>query len=160
MKIGLLILALLLGGCSSGPKPVTSPFSLTIKADKTINPSASNTANPVIVRMYQLTDIQTFEQTPFIDLYEKDSQVLGANLISKQVLPVIVPNSDISKVIEINKSAQYVAVLVEFVNFKGSETKSYSAVPIDEEQFLRLRILQSKVSLETVTPETSWWNIF
>ena len=160
MKIGLLILALILGGCSSAPEPNMSPFSLNIKADKTLNPSASNKANPVIVRMYQLTDTQSFEQTPFIDLYEKDSQILGANLISKQILPVVVPNSDTSKVININKSTQYVAVLVEFVNFKDSETKSFSAVPIDEDQFLRLSISKSKVSLETVTPESSWWNIF
>jgi type VI secretion system protein VasD len=160
MKIGLLILALLLGGCSSAPKPALSPFSLNIKADKTVNPSASNQANPVIVRLYQLTDIQTFEQAPFIDLYEKDSQILGSSLISKQVLPVIVPNSEISKVVKINKSTQYVAVLVEFVNFKDSETKSFSIVPTEEDQFLRLLVTQSKVSLETVTPESNWWNIF
>ncbi|MCZ4294585.1 MULTISPECIES: type VI secretion system lipoprotein TssJ [Vibrio] len=152
--------ALLLVGCSSDPVPVVSQYTLAIKADEAINPSDSNSANPVVVRLYQLTDVQMFKQLPFIDLYNNDVQLLNANLVSKQILPVVLPNNETKQTIDINKTTQYVAVLVEFVDYQNSEAKAFSTLPLEEDQFLQLHIQGAKASISIVTPESSWWQIF
>lgn len=155
-----LAVALFLAGCSSDSVPVVSQYSLSIKTDAAMNPSDSNPANPVVVRLYQLTDVQMFKQLPFIDLYNNDVQLLSANLVSKQILPVILPNSDSQQTLDINKTTQYVAVLVEFVDYQNSEAKAFSTLPVEEDQFLQLHIQGAKASLNIVTPESSWWQVF
>lgn len=152
--------ALLLMGCSSDPVPVVTQYNLNISSDAQINPSDSSAANPVIVRLYQLTDIQMFKQLPFIDLYANDVQLLSANLVSKQVLPVILPDSSTQQTLDINKTTQYVAVLVEFADYQNSQAKAFSTLPIEAEQYLQLNIQGAKASLTVVTPESSWWQVF
>ncbi|MCG9626263.1 type VI secretion system lipoprotein TssJ [Vibrio mediterranei] len=152
--------ALFLVGCSSEPVPVVSQYSLSIKTDKTMNPSDSSPANPVVVRLYQLTDVQMFKQLPFIDLYNNDVQLLSANLVSKQILPVILPNSESQQILDITKTTQYVAVLVEFVDYQNSKVKAFSTLPVEEDQFLQLNIQGGKTSLKIVTPEPRWWQVF
>ncbi|MCG9582665.1 type VI secretion system lipoprotein TssJ [Vibrio tubiashii] len=160
MRKWYLAAVLLLAGCSSDPVPVVSQYNLTIKSDAAMNPSDSNTANPVVVRLYQLTDVQMFKQVPFIDLYSNDVQLLSANLVSKQVLPVILPDTSTEQVLDINKTTQYVAVVVEFVDYQNSETKAFSTLPVQADQYLQLNIQGAKASLEIVTPESSWWQVF
>ncbi|MEF1272434.1 type VI secretion system lipoprotein TssJ, partial [Vibrio campbellii] len=50
MKIWLSLLAFVLVGCSSAPTPVVTQYQLAVSAEKTINPSANNSTNPVVVR--------------------------------------------------------------------------------------------------------------
>lgn len=94
-RLILLSLCLLVAACSSSdPAPVVTQYSLTVKADATVNQYNDDQANPVVVRLYQLTDQQLFKQLPFIDLYNNDLQLLAANLVSKQVLPIVLPSSE------------------------------------------------------------------
>ncbi|KOO13144.1 type VI secretion protein [Vibrio xuii] len=150
----------LLVGCSSDPVPVVSQYTLAISSDDTMNPSDSNQANPAVVRLYQLTDAQMFNQLPFIDLYNDDVTLLSANLVSKQILPVVLPNSNLTQTLDINSTTQYVAVLVEFVDYQNSQAKAFSTLPVEDEQFLQLTIEGAKASLNIVTPDSSWWQIF
>ena len=148
---------LIVTGCSSSPEPVVSQYNLALKTNDVINPSEANPANPVVVRMYQLTDVQMFKQLPFIDLYNNDVQLLSANLVSKQILPVILPNSDTQQTLDINKATQYVAVLVEFVDYQNSEAKAFSTLPIEDDQYLQLNIQGANASLDIITPDSGWW---
>lgn len=160
MRTWCLAAALFLAGCSSDPTPVVSQYNLHIKTDPLMNPSDANEANPVVVRLYQLTDAQMFKQLPFIDLYTDDVQLLSANLVSKQILPVVLPNTEVDQVLDINATTQYVAVLVEFVDYQNSESKAFSTLPIEENQFLQLNIQGAKASLSIVTPDSAWWELF
>ncbi|MFY2508605.1 type VI secretion system lipoprotein TssJ [Vibrio pectenicida] len=152
--------ALFLLGCSSDPTPVVTQYSLAIQSDKSTNPSESNTSNPVVVRLYQLTDAQMFKQQPFIDLYSNDVQLLSANLISKQILPVVIPGSDVKLTLDINSQTQYVAILVEFIDYQNSEPKSVSVLPQNSDEYLQLSISGDKTKLEVIKPDSPWWKLF
>ncbi len=89
--------------CSCGHSILGWP----LKADATVNQYNDDQANPVVVRLYQLTDQQLFKQLPFIDLYN-DLQLLAANLVSKQVLPIVLPSSEQKLTLNINKNTQYI----------------------------------------------------
>ncbi|MDA0149654.1 type VI secretion system lipoprotein TssJ [Vibrio sp. LaRot3] len=160
MKKWLFPLLLTLAACSSDPEPVLSKYTLKIDADKAINATDNNATNPVVVRVYQLTDAQQFKQLDFIDLYQDDITLLGDNLISKQVLPVVMPDSKSEQALDINSQTQFIAVLVEFANYESSEAKVVTATPKQTEQFLQLNINGNTVAIEAVTPDSSWWDVF
>lgn len=154
------LLLMTMVGCSSDPTPVVSQYTLAVSSDNTVNPSDSNEANPVAVRLYQLTDAQMFNQLPFIDLYSNDVTLLSANLVSKQILPMVIPNTKVTHTLDINSTTQYVAILVEFIDYQNSEAKAFSTLPLEEDQFLQLTIEGATASLNIVTPDSSWWQLF
>jgi len=155
-----ILLSLLLTGCSSDPTPVISKLAFSIQADATINATSNAAANPVVVRVYQLTDKQLFEQLPFIDLYNQDVQMLAANLISKQVLPIVLPSSQQTIELDINVSSQYLAVLVEFANYQQSTAKAVIQLPTDKKQYPQLTLSGIQATLSLATQDSSWWQIF
>lgn len=151
---------LFLIGCSSDPAPVVTQYSLAIKSDKSANPSDSSSSNPVVVRLYQLTDAQMFNQQPFIDLYANDVQLLSSNLISKQILPVVIPDTDVKLTLDINSQTQYIGILVEFINYQQSQPKAVSVLPKNSDQYLQLSISGDRTILEIITPDSPWWKLF
>ncbi|WP_286291947.1 type VI secretion system lipoprotein TssJ [Vibrio apostichopi] len=160
-RLILLSLCLLISACSSSdPAPVVTQYSLTVKADATVNQYNDDQANPVVVRLYQLTDQQLFKQLPFIDLYNNDLQLLAANLVSKQVLPIVLPSSEQKLTLDINKNTQYIAALVEFADYQNGTTKTVLMMPSDPEQTLSLTITGKKAELAVIQPDSSWWQIF
>ena len=114
----------------------------------------------MVVRLYQLTDAQQFKQLPFIDLYNDDVSLLGANLVSKQVLPVVMPDSNSKQTLDINKTTQYIGVLVEFAEYDASTATVVTTTPQEEEQYIQLKISGNKAALQTVTPDSPWWDVF
>ncbi|MDH6018813.1 type VI secretion system lipoprotein TssJ [Vibrio splendidus] len=160
-RLILLSLCVLITACSSSePAPVVTQYSLTVKADATVNQYNDDQANPVVVRLYQLTDQQLFKQLPFIDLYNNDLQLLAANLVSKQVLPIVLPSSEQKLTLDINKNTQYIAALVEFADYQNGTTKTVLMMPSDPEQTLELTITGKKAELAVIQPDSSWWQIF
>ncbi|MGF1755922.1 type VI secretion system lipoprotein TssJ [Vibrio makurazakiensis] len=159
-KVAFLIFSLMLTACSSDPEPVVTKHTFTVTADTLINQYNDDQANPVVVRIYQLTDQQLFKQLPFIDLYNNDLQLLAANLVSKQILPIVLPNSSQELTLDINKNTQYIAALVEFADYQNSTTKTVQMLPSDPEQYLQLTLTGNKAELETITPDSSWWQVF
>ncbi|MEZ8511278.1 type VI secretion system lipoprotein TssJ [Vibrio splendidus] len=160
-RLILLSLCVLITACSSSePVAVVTQYSLTVKADATVNQYNDDQANPVVVRLYQLTDQQLFKQLPFIDLYNNDLQLLAANLVSKQVLPIVLPSSEQKLTLDINKNTQYIAALVEFADYQNGTTKTVLMMPSDPEQTLELTITGKKAELAVIQPDSSWWQIF
>ncbi|MGF1743047.1 type VI secretion system lipoprotein TssJ [Vibrio profundum] len=151
---------LLLFGCSSSPAPTSVQYKVSINADKSINQYQSKQSNPVVVRLYQLTDQQQFKQLPFIDLYSDDTKLLGSKLVAKQVLPIIVPNTKKDITINVDKNTRYLAVLAEFANYQNSQSKSVTVLPTKSDQYFQLDIKDNKATIKVITPKSSWWQIF
>lgn len=155
-----LIALLLLSGCSSDPVPTITTYPVEVVAGSDINPYQQSSANPVVIRLYQLTDQQMFQQLDFIDLYNSDVERLAANLVSKQVLPIVIPGSTTNQSIDLNKNTLYLAVLAEFADYQSGTTKAVTLLPTEADQYFRVTLAGATVSIEVVTPESSWWQIF
>jgi len=160
IRLFLVALSVFIAACSSDPVAVVTQHQFSLTADSSINQYNDDQANPVVVRLYQLTDQQLFKQLPFIDLYSNDLQLLAANLVSKQVLPIVLPNTSQSITLDINKNTQYIAALVEFADYQNSTTKTVLMLPSDTNQYLQLNLSGNKAELEVITPDSSWWQVF
>lgn len=120
-------LLLQLGGCTTlnstvgGYLGLDTDLQLTFKVDSDINPDDNNKPSPVFIRMYSLKSTKMFNKADFIDLYEKDKEVLGADLLNKQVLKRLKPGEDQVENFVLDKKARYVALFAEFLQYKNAE---------------------------------------
>lgn len=116
-------------GCTSVNHKVGDMFNLAtnlkleIIADEEINPDEQNNPSPVFVRLYELNSTAAFERADFIDIYERDEEVLGASLIAKQELKRIVPNTFREEDFVLSEDTKYVALFAEFYNYENSSAK-------------------------------------
>ncbi|MFP5350924.1 MAG: type VI secretion system lipoprotein TssJ [Gammaproteobacteria bacterium] len=116
-------------GCSSlnskvgGALNLDTDVTLTFIASKNINPDESGRPSPLFVRVYELKSARQFERANFIDLYERETQVLGAELLGKQTLKPLKPGDERKDKFVINPEANYVGLVAEFLQYKNAKFK-------------------------------------
>lgn len=96
---------------------------LTYHADADINPDDKKRPSPLFLRMYELKSTKQFEKANFIDLFERDSEVLGADLVAKQTLKRLRPGDDRTDHFVLKPETRYVGVFAEFLQYKNAKYK-------------------------------------
>lgn len=88
-----------------------------------VNPDDNKTPSPLIIRMYELKSPKTFENANFIDIYERDAEVLGDDMITKQKLKPIKPGKNRQANFVLSKETKYVGLYAEFLKYKDAKYK-------------------------------------
>jgi type VI secretion system protein VasD len=92
-----------------------------VEAD--INPDESGVASPLFVRMYELKAEKIMKKADFIDIFERDKEVLGADLVGMHKLKPFRPGESRSELFVLNKNTKFVGLYAEFLDFKESSFK-------------------------------------
>ncbi len=108
LQPALLAVTLLLLAACSGPQ-----LKVDLSSSANINMDQENRPLPVVVRIYQLSDITAFEQASFKDLWRNDLGVLGDQLLVHQEV-VIDPASQKTVTIKRHPRAAWVGVMAVF----------------------------------------------
>ena len=75
----LIILSIIfLYGCSASPTIIN----VTLNASPEVNPDLSERPSPIVVRVYELKSLGTFEAADFYNLFDNPEAILGAALVS------------------------------------------------------------------------------
>ncbi|HWV16210.1 MAG TPA: type VI secretion system lipoprotein TssJ [Cellvibrio sp.] len=136
----ILLLAVLiaaLAGCSSSKSRVGGVFNLDTDlklnfiVDDNINPDESKRPSPVFVRLYELKAAETFLKADFIDLYERDKEVLGGDLLNKQMLKPLTPGANRTENLVLKSGATQVGIYLEFSRYRGSTYKATFPVTLN-----------------------------
>lgn len=78
-----------LSACGSPPPPPPpTEVEITFAAAADINPDASGRASPISVRYYQLAATPAFDAADYFQLHDKETAVLGQNLVDRQELAI------------------------------------------------------------------------
>jgi type VI secretion system protein VasD len=88
-----------------------------------INPDDSKRPAPLFVRLYELKSDKQFSNANFIDLYERDKEVLGADMIAKQRLKRIAPGETRKDEYVLDTQTRYVGLFAEFSQYKDASFK-------------------------------------
>lgn len=126
LTVGLLAVLFVIAGCSSSKSKVggmlnlDTDLRLTFVADETINPDDSKRPSPVFVRLYELKSPTKFNKADFIDLYERDEELLGGDMLGKQVLKPLAPGEERMEQLVLQGGTQYVAIYAEFSQYRGA----------------------------------------
>ncbi|TVZ38908.1 type VI secretion system protein VasD [Alteromonadaceae bacterium 2753L.S.0a.02] len=143
-NVGALCLIVVLAACSSmnskvgGVLNLDTDLKLVVTADSDINPDESGKPSPIFVRLYELKTTKLIEKNDFIAIYERDSEVLGSDLIAKQELKRLAPGDQREERFVLNPETQYVALYAEFFEYK---TAKYKVVfPVTTNNIVRNKI--------------------
>jgi len=88
-----------------------------------INPDEKHTPSPVYIRFYELKSDKRFNRAKFLELFERDEELLGDELITKQELKRIAPKEPREERFVVDKETRYVALFAEFFQYKNSKYK-------------------------------------
>lgn len=92
-------------------------------ADADINPDEKNRPSPLFLRMYELKSTKQFERANFLDLYERDAEILGADLVAKQTLKRLKPGDERKDNFVLKPETRYVGLFAEFLQYKNAKFK-------------------------------------
>jgi len=98
-------------------------LNLHFRADASINPDDNGAPSPLYIRMYELKSDKQFKNADFIDIYEHDKQVLGADMLAKQRLKRIIPGEKREKDYVLNPKTRYVGLFAEFQHYRNATYK-------------------------------------
>jgi type VI secretion system protein VasD len=96
---------------------------LTFKADADINPDDKKRPSPLFLRMYELKSTKQFAKANFLDLYERDAEVLGADMVAKQTLKRLKPGDERKDSFVLKPTTRYVGLFAEFLQYKDARFK-------------------------------------
>ena len=106
-----------------GMLDLDSDLLISFFVDADVNPDDNKIPSPLIIRMYELKSQKMFRKANFIDIYEKDEEVLGADLVVKQTLKHIQPGENRKVSFVLNKETEYVGLYAEFLKYKDAKYK-------------------------------------
>ncbi len=139
--LGLALVICALTACSSSKSRVggvlnlDTDLKLTFTAASDINPDDNNRPSPVFVRFYQLKSSTAFDKADFIDIYERDKELFGGDIINKQTLKPLVPGETRTERFVLEPGTRAIAIYAEFSQYAGSTYKV--AFPVTENNVIR-----------------------
>lgn len=96
---------------------------IELLVDADINPDESGKASPLFIRLYELTSNKMMDRADFIEIYERDKDVLGADMIAVHKLKRLKPGESRTEHLVLDKKTNYVALYAEFLEFKEAKYK-------------------------------------
>ncbi len=147
--LSLVLGAALLSGCFSKkppepPKP--AKLELAVVAATDLNPDATGRASPLVVRIYALRSLTEFEKADFFALYEKDEQILAADLAKREEF-VLKPGETITQPREYTPDVQFIAVMGAYRDVERSTWRASTKIAEGANGVLSLRADQKALSV-------------
>jgi len=138
------------GGLLGLFKPTLASIGGTVTAAADLNPSANGRPSPLPLRLYELKGEAAFSRADFLGLYERDAQVLGADLLARQEL-VIAPGESktVQKVLQ--PETRFLAVFGAYRAFEQASWRAVAPVRKGQKQRLTVRAERLAVSIELVS---------
>lgn len=154
----LLVFALVwLSSCESikstvgGVLNLDTDVSMQFLVDADINPDETGLPSPLFVRMYELKSSNMLNKANFLDIYERDEEILGADLVVQHKLKRFKPGENRTDEFVLDPETKFVGLFAEFFDFKTSSYKLLIPVVSNNifENGVVIRISENKLILNT-----------
>ncbi|VAW58421.1 hypothetical protein MNBD_GAMMA08-205 [hydrothermal vent metagenome] len=112
-----------MNGAVGGYLGLDTDLQIDFEVDADINPDELGKASPLFIRMYELKAKKMMKKADFIEIYERDKEVLGADMVSVHKLKHFKPGEKRTEHFVLNKDTRYVVLYGEFLEFRDSKYK-------------------------------------
>lgn len=126
----IIVMSMQLFACSN-----TYKYKLDLSAHNNLNLSSSETPLPVVVKIYELTELNKFEQASFIKLWRNQNTALGETLVSHREITIQPGESLQLQLSNIKKDSKYLAICAMFRI--PEDKKWYKIVEIKNSSLIR-----------------------
>ncbi len=113
--------------CSSPIKQSANEIILMFKSSEDINPNINGRPSPVDVHIFQLKNVNTFNQSTFNDLYTKAPDVFGKDFISEHKFEISIHQSN-DFILTIDPNARYLGFIVAYYDLKKAKWREIIAL--------------------------------
>ena len=140
------LLASMITGCGTKPPPPTEVTG-TLQAAANVNPSASKRPSPLLVRIYELKSVTSFNNADFVSLYQRDEAALGTELIGRE--EVILNPGDSRPINKLTApETRFVGVLAAYRDLDRAKWRGVVAIQPGQKQ--RILIHAEELSISAV----------
>ena len=122
-----IIIVFTFSACSTTAK-VWPPFDkLEITADEGMNPDGKGVPSPMQLKVYELSERETFDNLNFDRAFNQAKSLLSDTLLTEKSL-TLQPNVTLKHKIDLNKETQFIAVVAGFIDIDNAQWKHVYAV--------------------------------
>ena len=140
----LLLISMVLFGCSAA-NLVVDPYSdLEITANHNINPDSNGRPSPVVVYVFELTSNTLFESQDFFSIYEESEKVLGPDLVNKYEVS-LTPGQKETYQASMSPKTEYLGIVVAFRDIENSNWRQ--VIKVDKTGYNTYQVLLEDLSL-------------
>jgi len=112
-----------MNGAVGGYLGLDTDLQIDFEVDADINPDELGKASPLFIRMYEMKAKKMIKKADFIEIYERDKEVLGADMVNMHKLKHFKPGEKRTEHFVLDKDTRYVVLYGEFLEFKDSKYK-------------------------------------
>ncbi|HHF3199226.1 type VI secretion system lipoprotein TssJ [Vibrio sp. CCB-PB317] len=140
----LVLISMVLFGCSAA-NLVVDPYSdLEITANHNINPDSNGRPSPVVVYVFELTSNTLFESQDFFSIYEESEKVLGPDLVNKYEIS-LTPGQKETYQASMSPKTEYLGIVAAFRDIENSNWRQ--VIEVDKTGYNTYQILLEDLSL-------------
>lgn len=145
----LILLSALVFGCAKQKTTDPTVVRVTVVASPDVNPDVNGRASPVVVRAYELKSGGQFSSASFIELYEKDKEVLSSDCQNREVLQLM-PNGSLSFDREIKNDTSHIAFFAVYRDWQHARWSTLTEIPLNKTSKLLVRLYRLAVTAERI----------
>lgn len=137
------------------PPPIPhTRVELRVEASGDVNPNAHGSGAPVVLRIYELKGLSSFNGADFFALYDKDQASLGGDLARKREL-LLRPGEKQTLILEPEEGTAYFAALAAFRNLNSSRWRVSAPILPHQTNIYELKLGGTQMSVAAVAVPTS-----
>lgn len=127
--LSVLASVVLLSACQSNRSTVGGYLNLDTDlridflVDADINPDEGGRPSPLFVRLYELKSDKMIKNAHFLDIFERDEDVLGADLVVHHKLKRFTPGENRTDNLVLDPETKFVGLYAEFYNYQDARYK-------------------------------------
>lgn len=123
----LIFLPPLLSGIGCGQ--LNGPIKIRVQSESLLNPDSENKSLPVVLKVFQLKDEQTFHQARFEDIWKKPKEALSPSLLSSQEY-VIYPDTVERYSFLKTEHARFLGIAATFRKPESEDWRQITEIPV------------------------------
>ncbi len=140
----LILLSVMLMGCSAANLVVEPYSNLEILAKHDINPDSNGRPSPVVVYIFELSESTLFENQDFFSIYEDHEQVLGPDLVNKYEVSLTPGQKEIYNA-SMSPKTEYLGIVAAFRDIENSNWRQ--VIKVDKTGYNTYQVLLEDLSL-------------
>lgn len=141
------IIGISLSGCAIfGPQPTR--VEAIIQAEADINPNLDGKPAPLVLRIYELKSIDTFQNSDFFSLYDDETSTIGKDILAKDEIEIR-PSEKYNYKREANVETRYLGVIAAYRNIDNSQWRTTFELPQNKTSELVIRAGRLAVSINS-----------
>ena len=142
-----------ISGCAFDHGPKTTELRFIVEADDLINPNAVNVASPVVLRIYELKQLNAFLGATLFELLDSDTTVLGQDLVAKREIE-IKPGEKLKFERQTPIETRYIGVIAGFRTLEVAKWRTSMEVTPERSTLVVVKLTAQTVSIDRKEDKT------